>query len=59
MVALYGVTLVFAAAGTFRDALVAMTAGLAPAADRVVSSEEMGEIVGVPECLAADQDVEE
>lgn len=58
-VALYGVTLVFAAAGAFRDALAAMTAGLTPAADRVVTPEEMGEILGVPEYLAADQDVEE
>lgn len=57
-IALYGITLVFAAAGAFRDALAAMAAGRAVAAERVVTPDEMGEIVGVGEHLAAERDAE-
>jgi 2-methylisocitrate lyase-like PEP mutase family enzyme len=57
-IALYGVTLVFAAARAFRDALAAMRAGEALSSDRTVAPEEMAAIVGVDDYLAADQDLE-
>lgn len=56
-VALYGVTLVFAAAGAFRDAIAAMKGDRAVPAERVVTPAEMSEIVGVPDYLAVDRDL--
>jgi 2-methylisocitrate lyase-like PEP mutase family enzyme len=56
-VALYGVSLVLAAAGAFRDALAAIKAGAAPPPDRAVGPAEMAEIVGVPAFLAAERDL--
>lgn len=56
-IALYGVTLVFAAAGAFRDAIRHMKAGRAVPADRVVTPAAMSEIVGVPAYLKVDRDL--
>jgi 2-methylisocitrate lyase-like PEP mutase family enzyme len=57
-VALYGITLVLAAAAAFRDALAAMAAGRPLPADRAVTSGEIGDIVGVSEYLAVERDLE-
>lgn len=57
-IALYGVSLVFAAAGAFRDALATIRRGEALAAARVVTPAELAEIVGVEEYLAVDRDLE-
>jgi 2-methylisocitrate lyase-like PEP mutase family enzyme len=56
-IALYGVTLVFAAAGAIRDAIVHMKAGRPVPKGRVVSWGEMAEIVGVPAYLKVDRDL--
>src|SRR5207344_719161 len=45
-VALYGITLVLAAAAAFRDALAAMAAGRGLPPGRGVTAAEIGEIVG-------------
>lgn len=58
-VALYGVSLVLAAAAAFRDALAAMAAGRPVPPERAVTAAEIGEIVGVPDYLAVDRDLEE
>lgn len=57
-VALYGVTFVFAAAGAFRDAIDDMKAGRQVPAARAISPAELSEIVGVPDYLAVDRDLE-
>jgi 2-methylisocitrate lyase-like PEP mutase family enzyme len=57
-IALYGVSLVFSAAGAFRDALATMKAGGALPAERVVSPAELADIVGVPDYLEVDRDLE-
>ncbi len=57
-VALYGVTLVFAAAGAFRDALAHMKAGWSLPPERAVTPVEMADIVGVPEHITVDRDLE-
>ncbi|MBM3521590.1 MAG: isocitrate lyase/PEP mutase family protein [Alphaproteobacteria bacterium] len=57
-IALYGVSLVFAAAGAFRDALAIMQAGGALPPERVVTPAEIADIVGVPDYLAVDRDLE-
>jgi 2-methylisocitrate lyase-like PEP mutase family enzyme len=54
-VALYGVSLVFAAAAAFKDALQRMRRGLALEAGRTVTPEEMAAIVGVADYLAVDR----
>jgi len=56
-IALYGVTLVFAAAGAIRDAIKDMKAGRPVPKERVVSWTEMAEIVGVPAYLKVDRDL--
>ncbi len=56
-IALYGVTLVFAAAGAIRDAIKDMKAGRAVPKERVVSWSEMADIVGVPAYLKVDRDL--
>jgi 2-methylisocitrate lyase-like PEP mutase family enzyme len=56
-IALYGVTLVFAAAGAIRDAIVHMKAGRPVPKERVVGWAEMAEIVGVPAYLKVDRDL--
>lgn len=56
-IALYGVTLVFAAAGAFRDAIKHMKAGRPLPAERAVSPAEMSAIVGVPDYLKVDKDL--
>ncbi|MSP49621.1 MAG: isocitrate lyase/PEP mutase family protein [Alphaproteobacteria bacterium] len=56
-IALYGVTLVFAAAGAFRDAIKEMKAGCALPAERAVTPAEMSQIVGVPAYLKVDRDL--
>ncbi len=56
-IALYGVTLVFAAAGAIRDAIKDMKAGRPVPAKRVVSWTEMSEIVGVPAYVKVDRDL--
>jgi 2-methylisocitrate lyase-like PEP mutase family enzyme len=56
-IALYGVTLVFAAAGAIRDAIKDMKAGRPVPPKRVVSWSEMSEIVGVPAYLKVDRDL--
>ena len=57
-VALYGITLVLAAAAAFRDALAAMVEGRPLPRDRAVTSGEIGDIVGVADYLAVDRDLE-
>jgi 2-methylisocitrate lyase-like PEP mutase family enzyme len=57
-IALYGVTLVFAAAGAFRQAIADMKAGRAVPPERLATPAEMSEIVGVPDYLAVDKDLE-
>jgi 2-methylisocitrate lyase-like PEP mutase family enzyme len=57
-VALYGISLVLAAAAAFRDALAAMAAGRPLPADRAVTAAEIGEIVGVADYLAVDRDLD-
>ena len=57
-IALYGVTLVFAAASAFRRAIEDMRAGRAVPADRLVTPAEMSAIVGVPDYLAVDKDLD-
>jgi 2-methylisocitrate lyase-like PEP mutase family enzyme len=57
-IALYGVTLVFAAAAAFREAIADMQAGRALPAERLVTPAEMSAIVGVPDYLAVDKDLE-
>ena len=57
-IALYGVSLVFAAAGAFRDALAGMKAGRGLAPERGVSPAELADIVGVPDYLDVDRDLE-
>ena len=57
-VALYGITLVLAAAAAFRDALAAMAAGRPLPGDRAVTSGEIGDIVGVTDYLAVERDLE-
>jgi len=57
-VALYGITLVLAAAAAFRDALAAMAAGRPLPADRAVTAGEIGDIVGVSDYLAVERDLE-
>jgi hypothetical protein len=54
-IALYGVSLVLAAAAATREALRHMKAGRPIPADRVVGWTEMAEIVGVPDYLAVDR----
>ena len=56
-IALYGVTLVFAAAGAFRDAITHMKAGRPLPPERAVTPAEMAEIVGVPAYLQVDKDL--
>lgn len=56
-IALYGVTLVFAAAGAFRDAIKHMKAGRPLPAERAVTPAEMSQIVGVPDYLKVDKDL--
>jgi hypothetical protein len=56
--ALYGITLVLAAAAAFRDALAAMAAGRPRLGDRAVTAAEIGEIVGVADYLAVDRDLD-
>jgi 2-methylisocitrate lyase-like PEP mutase family enzyme len=56
-VALYGITLVLAAAAAFRDALAAMAAGRPLPGDRAVTSGEIGDIVGVTDYLAVERDL--
>ena len=56
-VALYGITLVLAAAGAFRDALAAMAAGRPLATERAVTSGDLGDIVGVTDYLAVERDL--
>jgi 2-methylisocitrate lyase-like PEP mutase family enzyme len=56
--ALYGITLVLAAAAAFRDALAAMAAGRPRPGDRAVTAAEIGEIVGVADYLAVDRDLD-
>ena len=56
-VALYGITLVLAAAAALRDALAAMAAGRPLPGDRAVTSGEIGDIVGVSDYLAVDRDL--
>ena len=56
-IALYGVTLVFAAAGAFRDAIAQMKAGRPLPPERAVTPAEMAEIVGVPAYLQVDKDL--
>ena len=56
-IALYGVTLVFAAAGAFRDAITHMKAGRPLPPDRAVTPAVMAEIVGVPAYLQVDKDL--
>ncbi len=56
-IALYGVTLVFAAAGAFRDAIAHMKAGRPLPRERAVTPAEMAEIVGVPAYLQVDKDL--
>ena len=57
-VALYGISLVLAAAAAFRDALAAMAAGRPLPGDRAVTSGEIGDIVGVADYLAVERDLE-
>jgi len=57
-IALYGVSLVLAAAAAFRDALAAMAAGRPVPARRRVTAAEIGEIVGVADYLAVDRDLD-
>jgi 2-methylisocitrate lyase-like PEP mutase family enzyme len=57
-VALYGISLVLAAAAAFRDALAAMTAGRPLPGDRAVTFGEIGDIVGVTDYLAVERDLE-
>ncbi|MBI1777821.1 MAG: isocitrate lyase/PEP mutase family protein [Proteobacteria bacterium] len=54
-VALYGVSLIFAAAAAFRDALAGMRRGLPLPSGRSVSPEVMADIVGVEDYLAVDR----
>jgi len=56
-IALYGVTLVFAAAGAFRDAIAHMKAGRPLPPERAVTPATMAEIVGVPAYLQVDKDL--
>jgi 2-methylisocitrate lyase-like PEP mutase family enzyme len=56
-VALYGITLVLAAAAAFREALAAMAAGRTLPPGRVVTFEEIGDIVGVGDYLAVERDL--
>jgi 2-methylisocitrate lyase-like PEP mutase family enzyme len=56
-VALYGVTLVLAAAAAFRDALSAMATGRPLPTERALTAAEIGEIVGVADYLAVDRDL--
>jgi 2-methylisocitrate lyase-like PEP mutase family enzyme len=57
-VALYGITLVLAAAAAFRDALAAMAAGLSLPPERAATFGEIGDIVGVRDYLAVERDLE-
>lgn len=57
-IALYGVTLVFAAAAAFRDALAGMAAGQGLPPARSVTPEALAGIVGVAEYLAVDRDLD-
>src|SRR6185436_6467028 len=56
-VALYGITLVLAAAAAFRDALAAMAAGRPLPPERVATSGEIGDIVGVSDYLDVERDL--
>jgi len=55
-VALYGVTLVLAAAAAFRDALARMREGGAMPPERALTAAELGEIVGVADHLARERE---
>lgn len=57
-IALYGISLVLAAAAAFRDALADMAAGRPLPPDRALTSGEIGDIVGVREHLAVERDLE-
>ena len=57
-VALYGISLVLAAAAAFRDALAAMAAGRPLPDDRALTAGEIGDIVGVTDYLAVERDLE-
>ena len=57
-VALYGITLVLAAAAAFRDALAAMAAGQSLPPERATTFAEIGDIVGVRDYLAGERDLE-
>ena len=54
-VALYGVSLVFAAAAAFKHALGVMRQGLPLPSERTVTPAAMAEIVGVADYLAVDR----
>jgi 2-methylisocitrate lyase-like PEP mutase family enzyme len=56
-VALYGITLVLAAAAAFRDALAAMAAGRPLPPERAATFGEIGDIVGVADYLAVERDL--
>jgi 2-methylisocitrate lyase-like PEP mutase family enzyme len=56
-VALYGVTLVFAAAGAFRDAIAQMKKGRHIPSARLISPADMSAIVGVAEYLALEREL--
>jgi len=57
-VALYGITLVLAAAAAFRDALAAMAAGQSLPPERAATFGEIGDIVGVRDYLAVERELE-
>jgi 2-methylisocitrate lyase-like PEP mutase family enzyme len=57
-VALYGITLVLAAAAAFRDALAAMAADQSLPPERVATFGEIGDIVGVRDYLAVERELE-
>ena len=57
-VALYGISLVLAAAAAFRDALAGMASGRGLPPDRGLTAAEIGEIVGVADYLAVDRDLD-